>query len=93
MLFLDVPFSTRGDCFKALHVLLFTITFPGSGLMTLVLAIDRLLAVYKPLKYISFSRKYAVYLAASGYSIVVPAFIASWVITFGDEKYANFQAR
>ena len=87
---LDIPMWTRGSCFKTLHVMLFTITFPGSGLMALVLAIDRLLAVYIPIRYLSFSRNYAFYLSSAGYSIVIPCFIASVMITYGSSDYANF---
>jgi hypothetical protein len=58
--------------------------------MTLILAIDRLLAVYTPIRYLKFSRSYAIYLSTIGYSLVMPIFISTVIITFGTSDYKNF---
>lgn len=78
-----MPISNRASCFHLLFPLV--IVFPGSGLMALTLAIDRLLSVYKPAKYLKFSINYAVYLALIGYSMVLPVLLASLIIVNGEE--------
>lgn len=84
---------TRGDCFATVHSLLFTVTFPGSGFMALVLAFDRLLAVYTPIRYLKFSRNYSIGLSIIGYSLVIPIFILSVIIVYGSTEYENVMVR
>lgn len=73
-----------------LHVILFTITYPGSGLMALIIAIDRALAVYMPIRYLKFSIKYTILLTILGYSLVIPVLISSFIIVYGTKEYNNF---
>jgi NhaP-type Na+/H+ and K+/H+ antiporter len=87
----DIPFSNRGVCFQTVHVILMIITFPGSGLMTLALALDRCLAVYVPLRYLRFSRGYAVLISSLGYSLALPVFVYALIRTYGNADYGNVQ--
>jgi hypothetical protein len=87
----DIPFSNRGVCIQTLHVILMIITFPGSGLITLALALDRCLAVYVPLRYLSFSRGYAVLISSLGYSLALPVFVYALIRTYGNPDYGNVQ--
>ena len=68
-------------------MILFVITFPGSGLMCLIMAIDRMLSVYIPIRYLSFSIRYAIRIVVAGYSPALLILIASIVIVYGNEAY------
>src|SRR3954452_2320486 len=58
---------TRWECIRTPHFVLMTFAQVAQAAMLLIISIDRFIAILKPLKYITFSKKYALGLVGACY--------------------------
>ena len=64
-------------CFTTVHVIFFLIITPGAGIITLISAIDRMISVFLPIKYLKFSVRYAYFLMFCAFVYVIPTVVIS----------------
>ena len=57
------------------------------------MAIDRMLSVYIPFRYLSFTIKYAIRIVVIGYSPTLLILVASIIIVYGNEAYRTTEVQ
>ncbi|EYC38856.1 hypothetical protein Y032_0690g1562 [Ancylostoma ceylanicum] len=85
----EIPLTPRWKCSTLLYVQLITIAFQLQGVLLLAVAVDRLLAVITPIKYLQFNVKYTFVLAAGPYTLVAVATVTNVLIVQNDRTLVS----
>ncbi|WKY06557.1 hypothetical protein Q1695_006606 [Nippostrongylus brasiliensis] len=81
-----IPLVSRSDCTKRFFVQLLTICYQMQGILSFIVALDRLLAVIFPVKYLKFGNFYNVLIIAAPCVIVLIPTVVNLVLTLNDDS-------
>ncbi|CAJ0603988.1 unnamed protein product [Cylicocyclus nassatus] len=84
-----IPLIPRWVCARRIYVNLITMAYQLQGTLSLAVAIDRLLAVSIPFRYLKFGRKYNITLATGPYLLVAAGTITNFCTTYRDETLVS----
>lgn len=70
-----IPAYSSWQCFQTVHIIAFVIITPTAGILTLTIAMDRVICVVSPLSYRMLGPKYVLGMTLAVYGPVVPVMI------------------
>nr|CDJ85916.1 7TM GPCR domain containing protein [Haemonchus contortus] len=85
----DIPTVLRSECTKELFVQLMTISYQMQGILSMVVAFDRLLAVTIPIKYIKFGNHYNIIIIATPCVTVLIPTVVNFLLTINDHSWVS----
>ncbi|VDO75018.1 unnamed protein product, partial [Haemonchus placei] len=85
----DIPTVLRSECTKEVFVQLMTISYQMQGILSMVVAFDRLLAVTIPIKYIKFGNHYNIIIIATPCVTVLIPTVVNFLLTINDQSWVS----